>query len=243
MSGPQLSNSRPRHDLVDRRRLSDYVADQIREHIVQNRLQPGDRLPTEHALAERFGVSRVSVREATKALGFLGLLHSSPRRGTTVGELNLRRITPYLELHPTLRDASAEQLIDARAVIELGVLPRLMERMQSSRQIYQQLQEMVDRSQSVSELQGWIVLDINFHMLLVDLSGMTPLIIFHDLLEVFFTRFRKNALQAELASDVLEIARRASVSHQRLIDFLHHGKLQEATEELRAHIQSHNPRP
>ncbi len=242
MSVPQLSNSHAHHGVGDRRRLSDYVADQIREYIIEHRLQPGDRLPTEHALAERFGVSRVSVREATKALGFLGLLQSSPRRGTTVGEISLRRITRYLELHPTLRDASAEQLIDARAVIEVGVLPHLMEQMRTSPQIYQQLQELVSRLQTVNELQAWIALDMKFHMQLVEMSGLAPLLIFHDLLEVFFTRFRENIFQAELASDVLAHERPAVVSHQRVIRFLREGKLEEATHELRTHIQSHKVR-
>jgi DNA-binding FadR family transcriptional regulator len=35
-------------------------------------LKPGDRLPTENELAAGFGVNRLSLREATKALEFLG---------------------------------------------------------------------------------------------------------------------------------------------------------------------------
>lgn len=242
MPTEHLSQAPVRQESVKRRRLSDFVADQIREYIIDHHLQPGDRLPTEHELSERFGVSRVSVREATKALGFLGLLQASPRRGTTVGEISLRRITRYLELHPSLRTATAEQLIDARAVIEIGVLPHLMERMKQSEKIYQQLNDLVARFQGVHDLQSWITLDMNFHTLLVDLSGLTPLVMFHELLEVFFNRFRESIFEAELMPGIPSHSRPAIASHQRLIDLLRDQRLAEATDELRTHITSHQGR-
>ena len=42
------------------------MAGRIKQLIIENGLKPGDRLPTELEMADRFGVSRVSVREATK---------------------------------------------------------------------------------------------------------------------------------------------------------------------------------
>ena len=73
---------------IERLRLSDMVADRIRGYIQENSLQPGDRLPTEYQFAERLGVSRLAVREATKALEVLGIVDASPRRGLTVGALD-----------------------------------------------------------------------------------------------------------------------------------------------------------
>ena len=63
---------------VKRRNLSEVIANRIKDFIIANKLKPGDRLPTEAELAEQFGVSRVTVREATTALGFLGVLQSAP---------------------------------------------------------------------------------------------------------------------------------------------------------------------
>jgi len=70
---------------IERTQLSEMVASRIRDHIIEHSLGEGDRLPTEHELADQFGVSRGSIREATKALGFLGIIRSAPRRGLTVG--------------------------------------------------------------------------------------------------------------------------------------------------------------
>ena len=76
-----------------RQPLSEMVAHKIKEMIIDQSLKPGDRLPTEHEMAQRFGVSRVSVREATKALAFLGIIHSAPRRGKTLGEVDMQQVT------------------------------------------------------------------------------------------------------------------------------------------------------
>ena len=59
--------------LDDRKRLSDIVAGRIRDYIITHQLQQGDRLPTELEMAQQFGVSRVSIREATKALASSGV--------------------------------------------------------------------------------------------------------------------------------------------------------------------------
>ena len=57
---------------VARPKIRDGIAEQLRSYISSANLQPGDRLPTETQLAQKFGVSRLSLREATKALEYLG---------------------------------------------------------------------------------------------------------------------------------------------------------------------------
>ena len=68
--------------------------------------------------ADRFGISRLSLREATKALEFLGIVEAKPGRGLSVGQTDLERMTGYLEFHPALQDADPVELIGARVVIE-----------------------------------------------------------------------------------------------------------------------------
>ncbi|HZU16950.1 MAG TPA: GntR family transcriptional regulator, partial [Candidatus Dormibacteraeota bacterium] len=55
-------------------RVSNEVVAQIREAIFSGRYQPGDRLPTERELSRQFGVSRVTVRDALRALEAAGLI-------------------------------------------------------------------------------------------------------------------------------------------------------------------------
>jgi GntR family transcriptional repressor for pyruvate dehydrogenase complex len=57
------------------------IVTRIRGSIANGDLQPGDRLPSERELAERFQVSRASIREALTALQVLGLLERSRSGG------------------------------------------------------------------------------------------------------------------------------------------------------------------
>lgn len=67
-------------------RLSEQLADALAASIRDSALKPGQRLPTEAALVERFGVSRTVVREALSRLRTLGLLESRQGSGAYIRE-------------------------------------------------------------------------------------------------------------------------------------------------------------
>ncbi len=219
---------------LSRRKISDQAAQQIKEFIVTERLAPGDRLPTESKLAETFGISRLSLREATKALEFLGIVEAKAGVGLTVGQIDFERVTDHLGFHPALHRADPLQLIDTRVVIETGVLPHVIRRMAADHSIYDRLHSLANRFRSARKLQTWIDLDIEFHRTLLESSGLAPLVAFGDLLHVFFQQFRESVKKAEWQD--------GAESHQRLIDVLRDGKLELATDELRQHIESHKIR-
>lgn len=60
------------------------IAEALREDIRQQLLRPGDRLPTEQQLVERFGVNRHTVRRAIAALSDEGVVRAEQGRGTFV---------------------------------------------------------------------------------------------------------------------------------------------------------------
>lgn len=62
------------------------IADELRSEIVQRRIAAGAKLPTEDALAERFGVNRHTVRRAVAALAADGLVVARRGSGTYVAE-------------------------------------------------------------------------------------------------------------------------------------------------------------
>lgn len=65
------------------RRAFDEIIDQIRALVASGELRPGDRLPSERALADQFAVSRNTVREALRMLEIAGLV--TLKRGATGG--------------------------------------------------------------------------------------------------------------------------------------------------------------
>jgi len=219
---------------IDRANLRDIVAAQLKAYIVDQDLKPGDRLPTETELATMFGVSRLSVRETTKSLEFLGIVHAKPGRGLTVGHVDMDRVTEHLGFHPALHDVEPQVLIDTRIVVEAGVLPHVARRMEQDTKIYVRLNDINNQLRQARGLQSWVELDIAFHRELICASGLAPLMAFMDVLTVFFQRFRESVKKAEWDEGIKV--------HQGIIDALRDGRVTEADQLLRFHIESHRER-
>ena len=77
-------------------KLSSSVTLQIEKLILRGILRPGDRLPSERELAERFGVSRPSLREAIANLDKKGLLVSKANAGIFVADVLGNAFSPAL---------------------------------------------------------------------------------------------------------------------------------------------------
>jgi GntR family transcriptional repressor for pyruvate dehydrogenase complex len=217
-----------------KKNLSEIVTEKIKDLIIRKGLKAGDRLPTEHELARRFRVSRICVREATKALGFLGIIRGRPRRGLVVGKVDLNRVSQYLGFHLALNDYPKIKLLEARIVIETGALPYTMARMAAEPGVYEELGEKVRRIGETRDPDRLIERDVAFHRALLEASGIEPLVVFNDFLEIFFQRFRESLLAGQWKKGVR--------AHQRILDALREGKCEKAQELLRAHIAYHQKR-
>lgn len=66
------------------RAVPEYAFASIRQLIEDDAYQPGDALPSQRELAERFGVSRASLREALSSLSALGLVRIQPGKGVFI---------------------------------------------------------------------------------------------------------------------------------------------------------------
>ena len=69
---------------IQTERLYQQIVEQIEHRFVSGELKVGDKLPSERELAEQFGVSRIAVREAVKALREKGLVEIRAGRGTFI---------------------------------------------------------------------------------------------------------------------------------------------------------------
>jgi len=217
-----------------RPKVRDQAAEEIKHFIITHHLAPGDRLPTEQQLAESFGISRLSVREATKSLEFLGIVESKTGVGLTVGRIDMGRVTKHLGFHPGLLDVDPVQLIDSRVILEVGVLSHVARRMKKDKSIEKRLRDLVDEFRAARDVKTWIAADIEFHQSLLEASGLEPLVAFGDLLRIFFQRFRESVKKAEWKASI--------DSHLKIIDSLKGGDVPSATTELRRHIESHKER-
>ena len=103
---------------VRQRRLSDDIVTQLESMILEGTLKAGERLPAERVLAERFGVSRPSLREAIQKLVAKGLLVSRQGGGNYVAaELGSTFSDPLLHLLESNPDAQRD-LLEFRHTLE-----------------------------------------------------------------------------------------------------------------------------
>jgi len=109
----------------------DLVITSVRSAILAGALSPGTRLRQED-LAERFGTSRIPVREALRALEYEGLVTSEPHRGFTVTELDADDIEEVYDLRIVLESHAVRIALPLLTEQDLEELERLYEAMVSA---------------------------------------------------------------------------------------------------------------
>ena len=104
--------------------LSEEVAAQVKESILDGIYGPGDALPSENAMADQFGVSRVVIREALKELKSKGFVETrrGPKGGPFVTQLDRLAIGEQFSDMVRLRQMTVAQLFQARILIEPEVV-------------------------------------------------------------------------------------------------------------------------
>ena len=153
---------------VTMRSAASQVVDQLRSAIIDGRLRTGDRLPSEHQLAQDFGVSRGTVREAIRTLAASNLVTSS--RGATggtfvttpqAGEL-AEQIGEQIVLWFRAGNISLAEVHHARHVLErecaqLAALNRTEEDLSAMRRPVE-----ISRDPDLGE-DEWLATDLDFH--------------------------------------------------------------------------------
>jgi DNA-binding FadR family transcriptional regulator len=100
-------------------RATDQAIAKIKDLISSGKFTAGSRLPTERELTQRFGVSRSSLREATRALALVGVLESRVGDGTYVTTLE-----PELLLTGV---GFVSDLVSVGSLLEIHQIRRLLE--------------------------------------------------------------------------------------------------------------------
>lgn len=107
------------------RKAYEQVADQLRELIVRGELGLGERLPNETVLAQDFGVSRATVREALRVLAAQNLISTwkGAGGGSYVTLPSVDHISEFvrssLDLLTESQHVSLEELLEARELLEV----------------------------------------------------------------------------------------------------------------------------
>jgi GntR family transcriptional repressor for pyruvate dehydrogenase complex len=213
-------------------RVSQVIVDQIRLLIREGRLSTGDRLPSERDLCQRFGVSRVTVREALRVLEASGLVEVrvGARGGAFVTSPTAARLGAGLADLMTLSPLTAANVTEARQIVELGILPLVVER--ATEDDITELMELVERSQeAVDRNEYTMALSAEFHIR-VSMCAHNPAI--EMLVQSFHGPMLMSMRQAQMAAPLM--GHRGTDEHRLLVQAIADRNTDAAVDVMRTHL-------
>ncbi|MDB5542783.1 MAG: hypothetical protein JWQ89_4510 [Devosia sp.] len=150
---------------LERRSISEQVANRIMSMIKSGNLRTGDRLPTEAQMTIAFGISRPPLREALKALTLMGLLESRQGGRYTVTDLSPSRLVAPFNLMLSMSDYDVYEQFEARALVDIELVRLCTER--ASPEARQRILKLaVDGRAFHDDPVAFRLLDIEFHQAL-----------------------------------------------------------------------------
>jgi len=218
------------YKLVRTSRLYEQIVQQIEESIVKGELKPGDQLPAERELAQRFGVSRTAVREAVKALREKGLVEAYSGRGTFITDGTTQAVRQSLDLMVKIgQPEGSTHLAEVRAILEPEIAALAAMRIQDA--------ELATMREAVSVMdkaghdpQAYIEADLDFHLALAE-GAANPLIL--SLLDSIVGLLREQRLRIFKVPGGPE---RGQVHHKRILEAVEHHDPEKARDTMRAHL-------
>jgi len=210
-------------------RLYQEIVDQIQQQILSGALKPGDQIPAERDLAERFGVSRTAVREAIKSLTEKGLIEVYVGRGTFVTNLSPDRVVESITLLLRNEPHNVASLQEARELLEVPTARLAASRRSDAhlarlRAITAEMEE--EHSVSPRLVDG----DTEFHVELARAAGNPVLVL---LSQTIVAMLRTERLQHSGFADSLS---EGFADHREIIDAIADGDGERASQAMTDHL-------
>lgn len=159
---------------IVRRKLSDEVFVRLQRMITSGDLQPGDDMPSERELMERFAVGRPAIREAMQALANMGLVVISHGERAKVLQLTARSIFRQVDTTAKIMLASSldslENLKSARIFFERGMVREAAAR--ATPKDVARLRQILNEQRALrDDAPAFIAMDMKLHMQIAAISG------------------------------------------------------------------------
>jgi len=180
---------------IKKNSLADEVAQRLQEQISLGTYKPGEKLPTEPALMQEYGVGRSSIREAVRILANSGVLRVQQGLGTFVEE-SAGISEP---LSQRLKRADADDLDEVRLLLEIKVAQKAAEnRTAADIEKMEEFLRQRKEAAAVDDTTASIEADINFHIAIAEACGnsfLTDLYktVAHHLKKHFLLQFKNAA--------------------------------------------------
>lgn len=214
------------------RRVSHSIVEQIRDAIFSGELIPGDRLPPEKDLAEDFGVSKASLREAYRALEALGFLEirQGMAGGAFVSKVDLETARNSLFNYIFFQNPSIHEFTQLRSFLEPPVAEIAAGRI-SDADIADLEENLAQTEKQLESGSFYYELDTYFHHRIAEIAGNSLICFMIDSLKNALVIMKQQLdLGPEFSVNVLE-------RHRRILKALRERDPAKARDEMLGHIK------
>jgi GntR family transcriptional repressor for pyruvate dehydrogenase complex len=218
---------------VDRTSVVDSVIEQI-EGLIFGGLEAGEALPSEGKLAEALGVSRLTVREATRTLEARGLLEITQGRRPMVAAPNGTLVGEFFKIAVRRDTRALLELLDVRRALEVHIAT-LAARRATKADIADMEMSIAAMGSAEDELEAFHVSDVRFHENLAAGSGNRLLVFLIEALAEPLRESRLRSFAGHRArgggmEDVVQ-------QHQKILDAVKARSPKAAAQAMREHLE------
>lgn len=231
--------TRPETGATPRRRTHDALLRDIEADLRSGKIKLGDRLPGERTLAESYGISRASVREAIRVLDAMGVLRSSVGSGPTSGAIIISDpsagLSSALRLHVASSRLPVEDIVQTRILLETWSAHTAATRTHPQDELDQAAQLLHSMDNPEMDRATFHELDARFHVALSSLAGNAVVATMMESLSGSVVGYVKGAMDA--MDDWPGVISALRAQHHGIFDAVqaHDGEL--AARLLREHIE------
>lgn len=154
---------------TNREDLTSRLIDSFKDLIAKGVLKPGVKLPPERDLAQRFGVSRSSLRHALKALDMLGIITQRVGDGTYLSSDPARILGEPLEFLFLLDREADSDVEHTRMLVEPALAAMAAEH--GTEEVVGHLGDILSQMRAESDHHKLLQLDLHFHDTVFRASG------------------------------------------------------------------------
>ncbi len=218
-------------EAIKRSALAEEISAKLLDLIKEKQLRPGDKLPPERELATMMKVSRPSLREALRALSIMNVVEIRQGNGTYVTSLDPQLLVEHLDFVFSLDDSTFLQLLEARRIVEVGLVGLAAERI-SDEQIAELDIFLAQSVESARDSQAALEADLVLHAHITE-AAANPIL----------ARFMASISQLGLASrrrtiEIPGVAEQAAQDHRAIVAALKARDPEAARRAMLAHLDN-----
>lgn len=199
--------------------LKEQVLQEIKQYILANGLTMGDKLPTERAFTEMYGVSRSVVREALSYLEHTGVIETVQGRGTVIKAPDVTSLVEGFLFSFQVSDGSKQDLLSLRIIFECAAIEEIIKNNKDIELLSQIVNE---------DVKNHYENDRKFHQAILHSTGNALFEQLSSVVQSYFYHIENQQQEIDY--------KETSQTHKRIVEAIHNKDITYAKELMTKHL-------